>query len=399
MLFVVSKHNLEVSLGIIEPVIDLAAESQPISYVRFEVTETTEEGKSPCLTLSATNLGQFIVTKVAQVESDPDGGLAGGVVLLPYTFLSRILERFPEGKILISTWDDGRAVVKMNGLEFYVAGLPACAFPGFPQAGVEYAYTFKAETLSGCLRRASCAVSTDATRRVLNGVLFSYTDSCGSVSFASTNGRYISTEGAETDYSSCWHGDFDIVVPTKAVSLICHVADQLPKNQMCKIGSSKEIAKFEFGETTVYSQLLHGKFPDVWQYVRTEFASSDFMHVIVGRVALLSLLERVTAIAPGRDAQFCEISFYDGCMRVKARDGYNKADGKIQVKYKADSDNFGFVADVRCLCASLKAIRKKTLSLCVRKSCADDEIKFALVSPPDAYGISRNLLISLWQSC
>ena len=359
MKFIATRSALESALKTVSPAVD-GRSLQVLTMVRLEVVR--KDGGEPRLALAATNLNQSIVTDCDLVGADAGGQSDAGSVLLPHGILSRIVAKLPDGQITVSVSDDDKATISASGSKFKLAGLPSKEFPALPRlADDDYAYTFKAETLVGCLRRTAYAASADETRRVLMGVLFSFSSGCASVRFAATDGRRLVTETAECE-SVGGRGDFDVVVPSQSIAIIRNAAAAAPKDSICKIGIATTQACFEFAGTTVFTKLVDEVYPNVMQVIPANY--DGFSKAAFDRVAFLAALDRVSAVGSENDTHTVRVEFGDGLLKFRGRNGDNEAIDEIPVKY--DGEKMEVIFDSRYLAAPFKTFGDDEAAICLQ---------------------------------
>src|SRR5260370_40672418 len=94
------------------------------------------------------------------------------------------------------------------------SGLREEEFPPLPKFDESKVVTIRQKDLRDGLRKTSYAISTDETRYVLNGVLFSFKDN--KLTLVATDGRRLAMLDIDLEFPR--RHATDVIVPTKAVT-------------------------------------------------------------------------------------------------------------------------------------------------------------------------------------
>src|SRR5438046_5860281 len=137
-----------------------------------------------------------------------------GATTLPARRLFTIIRELPSSEIAIEVDGKNAASIRSAQSFFKILGLPEDEFPPLPKFEGAKVVTMRQKDLREGLRKTSYAISTDETRYVLNGVLFSFMDN--KLTLIATDGRRL----AMVDIELAFHRsqEADIIVPTKAVT-------------------------------------------------------------------------------------------------------------------------------------------------------------------------------------
>src|SRR6478735_557362 len=118
----------------------------------------------------------------ASVEKD-------GATTLPARRLFTIIRELPSSEVSIEVDGKNAASIRSGQSFFKILGLPEEEFPPLPKFENAKSVTIPQKTLRDGLRKTSYAISTDETRYVLNGVLFSFKDN--KLTLVATDGRRL----------------------------------------------------------------------------------------------------------------------------------------------------------------------------------------------------------------
>src|ERR1700716_4298069 len=93
-------------------------------------------------------------------------------------------------------------------------GLPEEEFPSLARFEEAKIFTIAQKVLKDGLKKTSYAISTDETRYVLNGILFSFKEN--KLTMVATDGRRLTLVDLEVEFPRSQ--ETEIIVPTKAVT-------------------------------------------------------------------------------------------------------------------------------------------------------------------------------------
>ena len=134
------------------------------------------------------------------------------------------------------------------------------------------------------LRKTSYAISTDETRYVLNGVLFSFKDN--KLTLVATDGRRLAMLDIDLEFPRSHEAD--IIVPTKAVTELQRLLTD-EGDVRVSVGSG-QIA-FDLNNTLLVSKLIEGNYPNYKQVIpgemkeRVTLERETFLNSLAARLA------------------------------------------------------------------------------------------------------------------
>src|SRR5438045_6373186 len=136
------------------------------------------------------------------------------------------------------------------------------------------------------LRKTAYAISTDETRYVLNGVLFSFKDN--KLTLVATDGRRLAMLDIELEFPRSHEAE--IIVPTKAVT---EVQRLLTDDGDVKVSMSSGQIAFDLNNTLLVSKLIEGNYPNYNQVIPGDAKE----RVTLERETFLNSLRRVSLLA------------------------------------------------------------------------------------------------------
>jgi DNA polymerase-3 subunit beta len=234
-------------------------------------------------------------TEVRLTTTDLDVGVRGsfeadvekeGATTLPARRLFTIIRELPSSEIQFDVDGKNAASIRSGQSFFKILGLPEEEFPPLPKFDDSKVVTIRQKDLRDGLRKTSYAISTDETRYVLNGVLFSFKDN--KLTLVATDGRRLAMLDIDLEFPRSHEAD--IIVPTKAVTELQRLlADE--GDVRVSVGSG-QIA-FDLNNTLLVSKLIEGNYPNYKQVIPGEMKE----RVTLERETFLNSLRRVSLLA------------------------------------------------------------------------------------------------------
>jgi len=121
-----------------------------------------------------------------------------GATTLPARRLFTIIRELPSSEIAIEVDGKNAASIRSGQSFFKILGLPEEEFPPLPKFENAKVVTMRQKDLHDGLRKTAYAISTDETRYVLNGVLFSFKEN--KLTLVATDGRRLAMLDIELEF-------------------------------------------------------------------------------------------------------------------------------------------------------------------------------------------------------
>jgi DNA polymerase-3 subunit beta len=215
----------------------------------------------------------------AQIEKE-------GATTLPARRLFTIIRELPSSEIQFDVDSKNAASIRSGQSFFKILGLPEEEFPPLPKFDDSKVVTIRQKDLRDGLRKTSYAISTDETRYVLNGVLFSFKDN--KLTLVATDGRRLAMLDIDLEFPRSHEAD--IIVPTKAVTELQRLLTD-DGDVRVSVGGS-QIA-FDLNNSLLVSKLIEGNYPNYRQVIPGEMKE----RVTLERETFLNSLRRVSLLA------------------------------------------------------------------------------------------------------
>ncbi len=273
MKFSVSKEKLLEGLQTVQNVVSTRTTLPILSNVLLQARDGQLR-----LTTSDLDVGMSC-TAEAQVEDE-------GATTLPARRLSTIVRELPASDILFDIDGKNTAAIRCGQSFFKILGLPEEEFPPLPKFEDAKVFTIKQKELRDALKRTSYAISTDETRYVLNGILFSF--KAGKLTMVATDGRRLALVDLEVEFPQSQ--EVEIIVPTKCVT---ELARLISGDGDVKMSVSENQIAFEAENTLLVSKLIEGNYPNYRQVIPGEAKE----RVTLERELFLSAVHRVSLLS------------------------------------------------------------------------------------------------------
>ena len=227
--------------------------------------------------------------------TDLDVGIRGGIeaaiekpgaATLPARRLFTIVRELPSAEILIEIDSKSVASIRCGPSFFKILGLPQEEFPPLPKFDGAKTFTLRQKDLKDGLRKTSYAISTDETRYVLNGILFSFKDN--KLTLVATDGRRLALVDVELEFPRSH--EVDLILPTKAVTELARLVSE---EGDVKMSVSENQVAFEVDGTLLVSKLIEGNYPNYRQVIPPEAKE----RITLERESFLNTVHRVSLLS------------------------------------------------------------------------------------------------------
>jgi len=273
MKFSVSKDKMLEGLSIVQNVVSTRTTLPILSNVLLQASDGE-------IRLTTTDLDVGVRGSVeAQVERT-------GATTLPARRLFSIVRELPTAEIYFDVDSKNLASIRSGSSYFKINGLPEEEFPPLARFDEAKVFTIAQKQLKDGLKKTSYAISTDETRYVLNGSLFSFKEN--KLTLVATDGRRLALVDLELEFPRSQ--ELDVIVPTKAVT---ELQRMLREEGDGKITIGENQIAFELNRTLLVSKLIEGNYPNFRQVIPPEAKE----RVTLERETFLTAVRRVSLLA------------------------------------------------------------------------------------------------------
>ncbi|HEY3897248.1 MAG TPA: DNA polymerase III subunit beta [Chthoniobacter sp.] len=273
MKFSVSKEKLLAGLQTVQNVVSTRTTLPILSNVLLQASEDH-------LRLTTTDLDVGVSGAItAQIEKP-------GATTLPARRLATIVRELPAAEILVEIDSKNVASIRCGQSFFKILGLPEEEFPPLPKLNESRTFTIGQQLLRDALKKTSYAISTDETRYVLNGILFSFKEN--KLTLVATDGRRLALVDLEIEFPRSQ--EVDIIVPTKAVTELGRL---LGDEGDVRLSVDENQVAFQIGDTLLASKLIEGNYPNYRQVIPAEAKE----RITLERELFLNAVHRVSLLS------------------------------------------------------------------------------------------------------
>jgi len=209
-----------------------------------------------------------------------------GAATLPARRLFTIVRELPSAEILLEVDSKSVASIRCGPSFFKILGLPQEEFPPLPKFEGAKTFTLRQKDLKDGLRKTAYAISTDETRYVLNGILFSFKDN--KLTLVATDGRRLALVDIELEFPRSH--EVEIILPTKAVTELARLVSD---EGDVKMSVSENQVAFEVDGSLLVSKLIEGNYPNYRQVIPPEAKE----RITLERESFLNTVHRVSLLS------------------------------------------------------------------------------------------------------
>jgi DNA polymerase-3 subunit beta len=229
--------------------------------------------------ISATDLDISVTSKVNGTVTEE------GRIAVPAKKLAEIVKSLAGEEASLHAEAD-KLTLSCGKSRFLVNARSADDFPKLPQQESKTSFSIDPEIVSELVQKTTYAVSNDLTRPALCGVLWEV-DRKG-ISMVATDGHRLAKVEIALDLGSVQK--MEVIVPPKALGTMRTYAEG---EKEVRISIGENSISFDMKETTIYSRLLEGPFPN---YQRVIPAKNE-KELVVSRSALAEATKRVSILS------------------------------------------------------------------------------------------------------
>src|SRR5271166_3086870 len=232
--------------------------------------------------------------EIRMTTTDMDVGIRGSVeaqveragdTTLPARRLLSIVRELPSSEIYFDVDTKNFASIRSGSSYFKILGLPEEEFPSLARFEEAKIFTIAQKVLKDGLKKTSYAISTDETRYLLNGILFSFKDN--KLTLMATDGRRLALVDLDVEFPSSQ--ETEIIVSTKAVTEIQRL---MREEGEVKLSIGENQIAFELNRTLLVSKLVEGNYPNYRQVIPSEAKE----RITLERATFLTAVRRVSLL-------------------------------------------------------------------------------------------------------
>ena len=254
-----------------------------------------------------------------------------GGTTLPARRLAGIVKELPAAEVNVEVDGKNVATIRCGPSFFKMMGLAEDEFPALPKLETAKGFSIKQKDLKDALRKTSYAISTDETRYVLNGILFSFKEN--KLTLVATDGRRLALVDLEVEFPRS--NEVDVVVPAKCVTELSRI---LGDEGDLKMSVGENQIAFEAGGRLLVSKLIEGNYPNYKQVIPQESRE----RVTIERELLLNAVRRVGLLSSEK-SNSVKLNFTKNNLEITANTPeIGEARESLAINYKSKEFSVAF---------------------------------------------------------
>ncbi len=278
------------------------------------------------LQFSATDLDISVTSKVKGKIAEK------GSIAIPAKKIAEIVKSLSGEEVTMGV-TEGKLTLVCEKSQFSINGRNPEDFPKIPKQESKSSFSFDPNLLGSLIQKTIYAVSTDLTRPALCGVLWEV-DKKG-VAMISTDGHRLAKVELTMEVGEVER--MNVIVPPKALSTLKSFSEGAEE---IKVSIGENSISFDMVETSIYSRLLEGPFPNYKKVI----PANNKKELVVDRAKLADATKRVAILA---DALTHQVIFSLGknslTLHVNTQD-LGEAKEEIEASFSEEPMDIGYNA-------------------------------------------------------
>ncbi|KRM92704.1 DNA polymerase III subunit beta [Liquorilactobacillus cacaonum] len=210
-----------------------------------------------------------------------------GQIVLTARIFSEIIKKLPEDKLTLEVTNNYQTEITSGSASFNIKGLDAENYPHLPEITTSNTLDLESDILKQIISQTVIAVSTQESRPILTGVHLTIEN--GELVAVATDSHRLSKR--KITMLDAADSSYDVIIPGKSLSELSKMINEDASKVKVRITENQVL--FEFNNTTFYSRLLEGNYPDTDRLIpkdsatAIDFSADEFLSSIE-RASLLS---------------------------------------------------------------------------------------------------------------
>lgn len=333
MKFTVHRTAFIQYLNDVQRAISSKAALEILSGIKLDLSE---DGLT--MTGSNSDISIETVISIADENAALNIGKTGSVVL-PARFFNEIVKKLPEDSLSVEVNDRFQATIRSGSAEFIINGLDPDDYPHLPEIDSREQLTLPGDVLKQVINQTVIAASKQETRPILTGIHLAIKD--GQLLAVATDSHRLSQRKLTLNGDSA--ADYDIIVPGQSMNELAKMLGDLSEDIEIQISENQIL--FILGNTSFYSRLLEGNYPDTERLIpqnsttTLEINAPAFLRAIE-RASLLSHEGRNNVVKLSMQAGTSQATLYSNSPEVgnvEEELTFNKLEGNdLDISFNPD---------------------------------------------------------------
>ncbi|MGM0441850.1 MAG: DNA polymerase III subunit beta [Elusimicrobiota bacterium] len=281
-----------------------------------------------------------------------------GVVALPARQLFDMTKMIDTEKCFIKKITDNEYELsgENKNTTYTITAGNAEEFPSIPDIEKVKKTAVDTQTLCEGIDKTIISVSKDESRFILCGIYFQCKKN--KLKMVSTDGRKLSYFEKELDQTG---DEIQAIIPTNAINVLRKIATSDKDEVKVSLSSSENKISMQVGNTTIYSRLIEGDYPNYNQVI----PEKQDKNIVLNTDQLLSATKKMLAVK-SMGTEPVKYKFSDNKLVISLSATEGTGTSSIPVEYKGEEIEISFNPDF--IINILKVINS-------------DKIKLSLTSP------------------
>ncbi len=254
-----------------------------------------------------------------------------GGTTIPARRLAGIAKELPASEVSVEVDGKNAASISCGPSFFKMLCLPEDEFPALPKLDKAKAFVLQQRVLKDALRKTSYGISTDETRYVLNGILFSFKEN--KLTLVATDGRRLALVDIESEFPRS--NEVDVVIPAKCITELQRL---LGDEGDVKLAVGENHVSFEAGGKLLVSKLIEGNYPNYRQVIPAESRE----RITIERELFLNAVRRVSLLSSDK-SNSVKLIFTKNNLEITANTpDIGEAHESLAISYKSKDFSVAF---------------------------------------------------------
>ncbi|WP_304652800.1 DNA polymerase III subunit beta [uncultured Ligilactobacillus sp.] len=259
------------------------------------------------LTMTGSNSDISIETVISIADENAALNIEkAGSVVLPARFFNEIVKKLPEDSLSVEVNDRFQATIRSGSAEFIINGLDPDDYPHLPEIDSREQLTLPGDVLKQVINQTVIAASKQETRPILTGIHLAIKD--GQLLAVATDSHRLSQRKLSLNGDSA--ADYDIIVPGQSMNELAKMLGDLSEDIEIQISENQIL--FILGNTSFYSRLLEGNYPDTERLIPQNSTTT----LEINAPAFLRAIERASLLSHEGRNNVVKLSMQSGTAQA-----------------------------------------------------------------------------------
>ena len=284
------------------------------------------EAEKNTIKLTATDLEMQISLNVATDLKE-----AFSTTISAKKFLD-ICRSLPEAIDIDMVSKDNRMLVKAGKSRFNLQTLPAADYPVMTKvSGDSIKINISQIEFKRLLKQVEFAMAQQDIRYYLNGLLLEVNEN--KLNLVGTDGHRLSFTSATLSQS---YEKSDVILPRKTVIELIKLLEDNDDEVAIEVATGQ--VNFAFGEISLISKVIDGKFPDYHRVIPTEHGNM----FTVNRVEILTAMQRASILSNEKYRGIRMVLSDNNIKLISTNTEQEEAEEELEISYQQEALDIGF---------------------------------------------------------